>query len=643
MADDFARIRSNVQKMIDQNAPTDDIDGYLKTEGYTPEKFKANVGAAATPKGDPVMQGIGAFAHGLTGGGSDELVGGLSWLSQQLGLPNRGGFHEAMQREQGQQAQFAHDNPWTSLGLNAAGTLASAPLMPVARGIAGGMATGAAYGAGSGFLSQNGDIGDRISGAEAGAGAGGVLGGAIPVIASAARASGLAPAASMASSRVLRALGRDSTNVGEVRANVQQAASGGYQHAGIAEAAGSPDLQNAGMNTLGVLRGATASPGPAKNQLNAEYLKRLGGNKFAPGTEGAASRIDAEAASIMGIPKDSFYQDWQDLDQQRRAAAKPAYDAAYGPGEAIWSPELSKLMQTPAVKQAYGHAKELGANEGIQLPQVYDDQGLPRAVPNMQTWDYIKRGLDQVVQDHTKDFGKLDTKGFVVNNVRRQLVEALDKQVPEYAAARQAWSGPTRAMEAMKLGKNVYNFKSGDELGFQLSQRKFSPPEMEYFRRGVAEAIGQRAEAARGAAPDMAQAVAPNDRYGGVLSRAMGANNYVKLRTALSREQRLALSYNKVRGGSDTVAKLGETADLSNMPTSLGGLVSKGVRHTIGHFRNREGVNQSLADMLTPDTQKALKTLQKLEQYEKRKGGLSAILSGVGGRSIGQGLGMLSQ
>ena len=40
MPSDFTRIRDNVQKMVDQSAPEEHIDGYLETEGFTPQEFK---------------------------------------------------------------------------------------------------------------------------------------------------------------------------------------------------------------------------------------------------------------------------------------------------------------------------------------------------------------------------------------------------------------------------------------------------------------------------------------------------------------------------------------------------------------------------------------------------------------------------
>jgi hypothetical protein len=38
---DFARVKSNIQKMLDQNAPEEDIDAYIASEGVTPEQLQS--------------------------------------------------------------------------------------------------------------------------------------------------------------------------------------------------------------------------------------------------------------------------------------------------------------------------------------------------------------------------------------------------------------------------------------------------------------------------------------------------------------------------------------------------------------------------------------------------------------------------
>jgi hypothetical protein len=48
MSSDFSRIKDNVQSMVDQSAPAEDINGYLSQEGFTPNEFKTAVGNYGT-------------------------------------------------------------------------------------------------------------------------------------------------------------------------------------------------------------------------------------------------------------------------------------------------------------------------------------------------------------------------------------------------------------------------------------------------------------------------------------------------------------------------------------------------------------------------------------------------------------------
>ena len=45
MAENFDRIKGNVEKMMEKNAQLSDIEGYLKLEGFTLERFKAASGS----------------------------------------------------------------------------------------------------------------------------------------------------------------------------------------------------------------------------------------------------------------------------------------------------------------------------------------------------------------------------------------------------------------------------------------------------------------------------------------------------------------------------------------------------------------------------------------------------------------------
>lgn len=119
----LSRIQDNVRSMIEQGAPSSDIDAYLKTEGQTPEGFAKNnsmTGASwqkramatetnpvqlavnAIPDSirqpvDAVMNTVGTgFTKGATGilGGADALGGladrGATYLGDKVGMPEFG-------------------------------------------------------------------------------------------------------------------------------------------------------------------------------------------------------------------------------------------------------------------------------------------------------------------------------------------------------------------------------------------------------------------------------------------------------------------------------------------------------------------------------------------------------------------------
>ena len=84
MASDFLRIRDNVQKMVDQNAPVEDINGYLGTEGFTDKEFKLaneNYGTfmSAVKRGGKGMSSLLADVLPAMGADLVEKIAPESW------------------------------------------------------------------------------------------------------------------------------------------------------------------------------------------------------------------------------------------------------------------------------------------------------------------------------------------------------------------------------------------------------------------------------------------------------------------------------------------------------------------------------------------------------------------------------------
>jgi hypothetical protein len=135
------------------------------------------------------------IVQGATLGGADEIYAGVKAAQSR---PNRGGRTPSTPQEQATARQvYEHElssvraandrasesNPWTYFGGQLAGGMATAPVLPVARGasalsdIGAGMTTGVGYSAAAGFASGEGDASNRLTSAGEGVGVGLLAGG----------------------------------------------------------------------------------------------------------------------------------------------------------------------------------------------------------------------------------------------------------------------------------------------------------------------------------------------------------------------------------------------------------------------------------------------------------------------------------
>jgi hypothetical protein len=72
------RVQENIRRMQEQNAPANDVVGYLKSEGFTPTKFEAAVASFRKLTGPPVDAGFGrSLLQGLSFNFADEIEAAL--------------------------------------------------------------------------------------------------------------------------------------------------------------------------------------------------------------------------------------------------------------------------------------------------------------------------------------------------------------------------------------------------------------------------------------------------------------------------------------------------------------------------------------------------------------------------------------
>lgn len=205
---DFTRIQGNVQKMISQQAPTADIDGYLAQEGMTPDQFKASItspaGIASTAQamaphtlGQKFVLGVGDIGLGLgetIAHSADTAFQGADALGSKFknSTPAPSTLGPAISdiitnRENAWQTNRAQNNDtgteWARLGGQIAGAAPAMALMPEAEpGFIGGAVNGAGQSAVAGLMQPIGNASEGYGSAKfkqflEGTGVGGVFGG----------------------------------------------------------------------------------------------------------------------------------------------------------------------------------------------------------------------------------------------------------------------------------------------------------------------------------------------------------------------------------------------------------------------------------------------------------------------------------
>jgi hypothetical protein len=671
MADDFERIQGNVQKMISLQAPPSDIDGYLKTEGLTPEAFRAKV---ITPKpapqaekssySDGFMASVNPLGLGDEVGAAGSTVG--QWIGNKINpdkmpFPGWGAAYDAnVANERAKIAKFRDENPVAGYGgailgsMGAAGNPASSigpsalgntvsgiPVIgpklagflnaPTAATVGGRMAqtgkTGAGIGGVYGFNEGEGGISDRAGSAVGGALMGGAIGaGAVPVIeggVGAAQKLYSALAEKFGSSeapgvrKIMEAMRRDRITPEEAAAKLRD-----NPNAALMDAAGE--------NTTALAAAAGTVPGPSKQVAQKFIEDRMGGRG-----QRMVGAVDKNLA-----PSGELYSTIEELSAQRAKDAAPLYEAAYSSGP-VHSDRIAGMLKDPIMQNGLKQGLEIqrlnALAEGKAFNPVdyaitgFNEAGDPiiGGVPNMKTLDAVKKGLDNIIdgyRDGVTGRVNLDQRGAAIDNVRRQFLKEIDAINPDYAAARSAWAGPSADIAAAKLGRSFVN---KDEEVTAKMLASMSDSEKDAFRIGAARALkdmiasntngaAQKFADSRGLLWDRMRAIFPDKAEFSAFKQAM--ENELKMQ----QNERFVSS----RVGSPTAIKNLAVEDMQNDP----GAIIQGGRQLVGGDklggvmnigrgvwdylkRPSERVANDLADrMFTTDPTKNAETLKLMQE-----------------------------
>jgi len=335
-------------------------------------------------------------------------------------------------------------------------------------------------------------------------------------------------------------------------------------------------------NMRGIAGSVYRAPGEAGAEIN-EFLEAR--DKAA----GKALTRDIEGS----VGKGSTYETAKDLATARKTAADPLYKDAYEANQAVESPALSEILDTPAGRKALRGAVTkmqddrtlVGDPDPVLtslVKQLTDDGqmkdpnsplGVARGL-KLRTWDYVKRALDDQIST-ARRAGENDEVR-IKTRLKNDLVASLDNadatavrgpdgaivQKGKYAQARAAWSGPSQSAEAMESGKK--HFARGDSDAQIADEfRQLSPSDKEFYRLGAAEAkIDSVTSAPR--ASDKSKRVINSDKDENRFRMLFDSDAEAqKFFDSVERKRTMFETKNAIKGGSQTAERTGEDSHVA--------------------------------------------------------------------------------
>jgi hypothetical protein len=349
---------------------------------------------------------------------------------------------------------------------------------------------------------------------------------------------------------------------------------------GLANGAGTPvnAIDVAGENVRGLVGQVARMPGPGRQEI----MSTLNGRDA-----GSGPRLAQAVNDVAGVSPGNFLVA-RALNDQAKTAAAPLYGKAYlapplNPDTIVEGGALDKFMSRPAIQNAATNALSIAKEEGrdpASLGITFNDAGDPafEKVPSWQTLDYVKRGLDDVLngyRDSTTGRLNLDERGNAINQTRRAFVNFLDTQNPDYAAARAAYSGPQQSRSALLQGASAFN-RDPDQITSDIQQ--LSPGDQSFYRVGAANALKTTLAKTSSGGDEARQIIGNNYRQAQLRAIFPNAD---QLLGAAKNESTMFGTRQAVLGGSQTASRLAQdgSGEGGGMLRPIAEAVTAGITH----------------------------------------------------------------
>lgn len=538
-------------------------DDEITAQGYDLPNDPGSNNQAIGPKSE-------SLADGLLGVGNELLQGASFGLADEaVGLVSTRG-RDAMRN---MSREFSDRHPVIATGANVVGGLLSGGL--AGRGIAAGARAlpnaigravtstagqGAIMGGAAGAGAAEDGAGSRVAGGLVGAAGGAVLAPALSwslakavnsklgqaVGRAVGRLRGMPPAAPadagdpVATKAITRAMERAGLTPDEITARLSDPAA---QRSGLMLA---DELQN-------LTEGVTTLPGKGGESV----VKSLKARE-----RGRVVREGGAADDVLGTAGKAPMATEAGLKAARTSAAEDLYKKAYT-FPATSDQRVGALMEGSDFQRAVRVANKRIGNENAAR-KAAGEELLPMggdgeySIPQL---DYAKQYLDEQIAKAAK----LKKWGLVrvLEKQRQQVVAVLDDATREstgeavHGAARAAWEGPSKQIDALALGKKALTMRD-DEL--QAAVAALSPEERATFRVGLADAMRRN--------PRWVQEIASDRAMAGVKESTLAAafddpDAFDAFTKSLAAEAKGSATASKAFRGSPTAPRAATQADLN--------------------------------------------------------------------------------
>lgn len=416
-------------------------------------------------------------------------------------------------------------------------------------------AIGGAQGAAEGFGRGEGGFEQRLEKAQEEGATGAAFGAGLGTAAELGRAGIKALTAtpeSLARRRLLDIYGRDEVSPQEARAAYMEAQASGVKPEIMA------DIYPGGQIAQETQRVARVAPGANRRAIAEQLAERA---------RGQGQRVQTAFEEATGT-RQGLFDTINSLTKARSADASPLYDKAYAvPVSREQRRSLDKIMLS-ADDDAWSEVQREARREGLDIRDLVqtDRQGRRTIYGNysIKEVDLLKRGLDRVIANNIKE-GKLLPAATDALTVKNALLKLADKISPEYKQARDAWAGPTAAMNAARQGEKIFTERS-EQIVSDI--KKMNVSEREAFLIGALDAVNQRL----GRTTDVQDATrqfltgnAQNQISAALTASGKTAEEVKEISDALfkgiEREAQMARTRNLMTGGSPTAPLMASEAD----------------------------------------------------------------------------------